>query len=797
MTFQEFAKRLGGVIKAESNTHVFVRTLFESILPEDKYDILREYSDSTFKAYYNGNANISRIAKKVNMDAQAENFADFIHNYEDPTVQKISDAFSDVIPNIDCFNAGQMLGELFESIISESAAANKKSTPKGASASTYLPPIILDPNGKAPDLEIYQDGVLYFEKIGEPEDEEIKPFKKYLTEASAYYSTKKTLLYAEDPHPFYDLYVCNDIRCKKFRTAGAHDYNGEKTISGASVELLEAESKYIIIEGIGGIGKSMFLTHLFLSSAQKSEINGTIPLFLSLKEYKDTTCGIVDFIWKSVKEYDNSISLKDIIDTLQNKKMILLLDGLDEIQSSIRNSFDQDLEAFIKSYFGNTIIMTSRPVYSFISYSKFSLFDIQALTKKQALELVQKLEFWDLPAKNSFLEALDKHLYYSHRQFASNPLLLTIMLMTYSSFGEVPAKMHVFYSKAYETMARLHDASKGSFKRPLNTDLTPEEFAKYFAQFCARTYKDEKLEFDSMSFSLYMSKVLKKAASVAHHDITPRDFLMDLTNNLCIMYREGEKYYFIHRSFQEYFAALHFASEYDAKLTKVGFFFETMKNRFYADRTFDMLYDMIPEKTERFIFLPFLEGLITNCEKKNDEYWEFLERIYPVIYHEDGLTGESHFNAASSFIYKKIIKEMSLDCVLDSESYKWPKQIYDLPAKTWVEAYTEFLNYSAYDRYPNPEFIPDELLDNTDLADESELPYKYTEYFGNPDPAGIEIAVEIHELRQNPHRYKDLRACIEQDNFPLKKEYQNIKRYYANLRERTNREIENDDLFDD
>ena len=97
MTFQEFAKRLGGVIKAESNTHVFVRTLFESILPEDKYDILREYSDSTFKAYYNGNANISRIAKKVNMDAQAENFADFIHNYEDPTVQKISDAFSDVI----------------------------------------------------------------------------------------------------------------------------------------------------------------------------------------------------------------------------------------------------------------------------------------------------------------------------------------------------------------------------------------------------------------------------------------------------------------------------------------------------------------------------------------------------------------------------------------------------------------------------------------------------------------------------------------------------------------------------
>ena len=100
-------------------------------------------------------------------------------------------------------------------------------------------------------------------------------------------------------------------------------------------------------------------------------------------------------------------------------------------------------------------------------------------------------------------------------------------------------------------MARLHDASKGSFKRPLHTKLTPEEFAKYFSQFCARTYKDEILEFDSRLFNAYMNKVLKTAAP-EHQNIPPRDFLLDLTDNLCIMYREGEQYYFIHRSFQEY-----------------------------------------------------------------------------------------------------------------------------------------------------------------------------------------------------------------------------------------------------
>lgn len=96
----------------------------------------------------------------------------------------------------------------------------------------------------------------------------------------------------------------------------------------------------------------------------------------------------------------------------------------------------------------------------------------------------------------------------SHKQFASNPLLLTIMLMTYTSYGEVPAKRHIFYSKAYETMARLHDASKGAYVRPMHTQLSPEDFAVYFSEFCARTYKAEILEFDERIFSEYMEKVI-------------------------------------------------------------------------------------------------------------------------------------------------------------------------------------------------------------------------------------------------------------------------------------------------
>ena len=795
MIFKEFAKRLGSVIQAESSTHAFVHTLFESIIPENRYDVFDEYSESTFKAYYNGNAKISRIAKKINIDAQAENFADFINHYEDTAVQKICDAFSDVIPDINCVNAGQKLGELFESIISEAASAKKKGTQKSAGKSAQTKSVhITDETETVPDYAEYEDGIFH---TAEKNKEDTGWFQKFIDGAYEYYSAKKTLLYAEKPHPFYSLYVCNDLRYHKQRMTDLNDQKPEFVISNASAEILENESKYIVIQGTGGIGKSMLLTHLFLSSAEKYKLSGRLPILISLKDYKEDTAGIIELAWNAVKEYDPSMPQKHIIRMLEEKRIILLLDGLDEIQSSLRDAFNKDLDAFIKAYSGNTVFITSRPVYAFISYAKFSIFDIEPLSKSQALSLINKLEFWDEKAKRDFMTALDSSLYISHTQFASNPLLLTIMLMTYSAFGEVPAKMHVFYSKAYETMSRLHDATKGSYKRPLYTGLTPEEFAKYFAQFCARTYTNEILEFTDITFADYMNKVIQKIPNT--REIKAKDFLLDLTDNLCIMYHEGGKYYFIHRSFQEYFTAVYFAADFEDKLMSVGEYFEGQQHRSYSDRTFDMLYDMIPEKVERFIFLPFLKNMFAECGDAGyeSEYWGFLENQYPCIYHEEGSVGETFFNEPQSFIYRFFADVKGLSEYLNLDYAKWPNQINLLPTTTWVSAYKKFTDSDAYEEYPRPERIPEEELESETIVDEDDLPYQYSSYFGDPDMLGYTTKIEICDLIKNPSKYKQILDFMKSDGFPLAVEYYAVKEYFDQLNNKTQREKASKALFDD
>ena len=184
--------------------------------------------------------------------------------------------------------------------------------------------------------------------------------------------------------------------------------------------------------------------------------------------------------------------------------------------------------------------------------------------------------------------------------------------------------MHVFYREAYATLSQKHDASKGAYKRALKTGLSADHFADYFSEFCARTYTDEKYEMTHKEIVGYFDK-LNIRKKDGYPEFTADDFIYDLQNNLCLLYHESGKYHFTHRSFQEYFCALYFSHQKDKALERIGESFEHRKYSSLSDKTFSMLYDMIPEKVEEYIFLPFLQKMFAKCTDENG-YWVYLTR---------------------------------------------------------------------------------------------------------------------------------------------------------------------------
>ena len=132
MEFKVFAKKLKNVIGGKSNTKLFTKTIFETMMNESGPELLAGTSLETFKSYFNGNTSISKVAALIlaNLNEDDE-FPSYLEGFGETTAQLLADEFKDDIPDINSVNASLKITDLFLEILRESAG-KEKSTPKSA-----------------------------------------------------------------------------------------------------------------------------------------------------------------------------------------------------------------------------------------------------------------------------------------------------------------------------------------------------------------------------------------------------------------------------------------------------------------------------------------------------------------------------------------------------------------------------------------------------------------------------------------------------------------------------------------
>ena len=132
MEFKVFAKKLKSVIGGKSNTKIFTKTIFEAMMNESGPELLKGTSQETFKAYFNGNTSISKVAALILANlSEEDDFPSYLDGFGDTTAQLLADEFKDDIPEINSVNASLKITDLFLEILRE-ASGKEKSTPKSA-----------------------------------------------------------------------------------------------------------------------------------------------------------------------------------------------------------------------------------------------------------------------------------------------------------------------------------------------------------------------------------------------------------------------------------------------------------------------------------------------------------------------------------------------------------------------------------------------------------------------------------------------------------------------------------------
>ena len=439
------------------------------------------------------------------------------------------------------------------------------------------------------------------------------PFQAYLTNSYEKYSKIKTIIYGIEPKKLYDFFEIPFLK------------KGSDIIKPTTTKILTDLSKFLIIEGSGGIGKSTLMKHLFLSELKLKDY---IPIFTELKDFNEE--GHLDLeklLLKKLNQFHNTFQEEYLDYALQSGCFLFLLDGYDELYSENQKEFFKKLNDFCDKYPENHYILSSRP-YSeseFIEFQRFTVLKAVPFNKEQAISLITKIEYPDEELKNKFIRDLESGLYDRHESFASNPLLLNIMLSTYNDYAEIPQKLHLFYYQAFDTMFSKHDATK-SYRRKMLSDLSSDTFKECFAIFCFLTYQKAKTEFTFPE----IEEIFKKFPPRIKNVLNIGDFIDDLGNALCVLYREGNRYKFTHRSFQEYFVAYFLNIQTDSKMRDYSFLLiESGKFSTSADSVFPMLEDMSTQRFNNNILIPLLNKF-EESKSGEEDLFEYYILNFPV-----------------------------------------------------------------------------------------------------------------------------------------------------------------------
>ena len=422
-------------------------------------------------------------------------------------------------------------------------------------------------------------------------------------------------------------------RCQKVRTLTSGDNpsllsdiyvnlklsNDNSTYEDADiVENLE-NYKRIVLTGLAGAGKSMFMKYLTVGRFENNK--GKFPLFIELRYLNSISSNdILNYCFYSTASANNKLSFQNFVKLAKAGLFIFIFDGFDELEPHIKDDIEGQILQLSREYPKALIVVSSRPDNRFNSWTNFSVFHVCKMTLQDSIKVIEKINH-DTGIKKRFKKEMPV-LWQTHSSFLSIPLLATIMLLTFGKFSEISPKFSLFYKLAFQTLFREHDASKEQFKRTIQSGLDMSDFERLFSAFCAISYTEHRLAFEEKE----AIKIIDQAKIYCRIDCDSKLVMDDLINCLCVLQPDGLEFTFVHRSFQEYFSALFIIGYHENNI------FDLINDaaKRDSDNTLLMAYEIDAVKIEKFWLKESIENLYSEMNERNNN--ENSDPVFTMFY---------------------------------------------------------------------------------------------------------------------------------------------------------------------
>ena len=424
----------------------------------------------------------------------------------------------------------------------------------------------------------------------------------------------KTIINRTEPIKLLDFYQPLFIR--RF----GRNYSDEK-IETVDCKTLFKENNFVTLIGTAGSGKSTILKFLLVNSI---ETKFKVPIKIELRYLNLYQGNLINYISNEIFKQSQLAFDEKIIDRLlKSGNFLIFLDGYDELSSTVKDSITKDINELTRLYNKNTFVITSRPYTNIELLAKFKNYEVCELDKEEIELFVRK----QIPSsEKEIVEKIIEAINTSNENYTSylrNPLLLSMFILTYQTYSNVPPKRSAFYRQVFDSLFYLHDSvSKLSWSREKKSGLSKEQFEYVLQLFSFISFFKEVFVFEEDFLNKTFNQIKEKKKSLTFENLL---LIEDLQVAICILNKEGLDYVFPHRSLQEYFASLYIVNLDDKNKIEVykrildQLSNGTSFNMFSKDNFHSLLYEQDFIGITKHLSIPFLEKINSDIKEIKDD----------------------------------------------------------------------------------------------------------------------------------------------------------------------------------
>ncbi|BAY25898.1 hypothetical protein NIES2100_57060 [Calothrix sp. NIES-2100] len=350
------------------------------------------------------------------------------------------------------------------------------------------------------------------------------------------------------------------------------------------VSALQAVTTYpkLMLLGKPGSGKTTFLQYIATQCDRGKLLSDKIPIFIRLRNFAEDARVIGNY---SLLNYINQAfagfgtSAQDIQTILAHGRMLILLDGLDEIPEDESAEIIKIICNFSEEYYKNQLIITCRIAalqYQFAGFTEMEIADfnqaqIEAfiqkwfinvgrnsleLAKAKTCQLMQKLQLWE-----------NREI----RELTVTPLLLNLVCCVFQVHLDFPTRRLELYKEALKILLYHCDEARG-VKRDRVYSFSSLHKLKLLSQIAAITFKQDCYFFTQSHVEYYIDEFLRNLPNVPTEtelrQFNSEELLKLFEVHGLMIERAHLIYSFSYRAFQEYLTARDIVANTEPQILK-------------------------------------------------------------------------------------------------------------------------------------------------------------------------------------------------------------------------------------